>query len=85
VCAVGNGYPVSRAAALEFRADGVHHPGTYLVGCHDRTGSLVDGHQVEELLYCPNRLPLTFRPPGGEWFTSPRRAGTWSWTCARAC
>jgi len=73
LCAVGNGYLVSRAAAPESRADGVHYPGTYLAGCYDRAVSVVDGRTVvnEDLVNCPNWLPLTFRPVDGEWFTGP--------------
>ncbi|MGK4585757.1 glycoside hydrolase family 65 protein [Kitasatospora sp. HPMI-4] len=73
LCAVGNGYLVTRGAAPESRADGVHYPGTYLAGCYDRASSSVDGHIVdnEDLVNCPNWLPLTFRPQGGEWFTGP--------------
>ncbi|WP_425557615.1 glycoside hydrolase family 65 protein [Kitasatospora cystarginea] len=73
LCAVGNGYLVTRGAAPESRADGVHYPGTYLAGCYDRATSAVDGHLVdnEDLVNCPNWLPLTFRPEGGEWFAGP--------------
>jgi len=73
LCAVGNGYLVSRAAAPEASADGVHYPGTYLAGCYDRTASAVGDTAVEneDLVNCPNWLPLTFRPADGEWFTGP--------------
>ncbi|MFF1870521.1 glycosyl hydrolase family 65 protein [Streptomyces sp. CB03911] len=73
LCAVGNGYLVSRAAAPESRADGVHYPGTYLAGCYDRATSEVGGRTVEneDLINCPNWLPLTFRPEGGDWFAGP--------------
>ncbi|MFI6985974.1 glycoside hydrolase family 65 protein [Embleya sp. NPDC050154] len=71
LCAVGNGYLVTRGAAPESRADGVHYPGTYLAGRYDRAVSTIDGHRVEheDLINCPNWLPLTFRAvdaPG--WF-----------------
>ncbi|WP_405015801.1 glycoside hydrolase family 65 protein [Kitasatospora sp. NBC_00070] len=73
LCAVGNGYLVSRAAAPEAEADGVHYPGTYLAGCYDRTVSVVGGREVEneDLLNCPNWLPFTFRSSEGEWFSGP--------------
>ncbi|MEU9126901.1 glycosyl hydrolase family 65 protein [Kitasatospora sp. NPDC048540] len=73
LCAVGNGYLVSRAAAPESRADGIHYPGTYLAGCYDRAVSVVDGRTVEneDLINCPNWLPFTFRPEEGTWFTGP--------------
>ncbi|MFB7618802.1 glycoside hydrolase family 65 protein [Kitasatospora sp. NPDC056181] len=73
LCAVGNGYLVTRGAAPESVADGVHYPGTYLAGCYDRASSTVAGRVVtnEDLVNCPNWLPLTFRPAGGDWFTGP--------------
>ncbi|MFH9347943.1 glycoside hydrolase family 65 protein [Kitasatospora sp. NPDC017646] len=73
LCAVGNGYLVSRGAAPESVADGVHYPGTYLAGCYDRAESTVAGRTVtnEDLVNCPNWLPLTFRPADGEWFAGP--------------
>ncbi|MFJ2866078.1 glycoside hydrolase family 65 protein [Kitasatospora sp. NPDC087314] len=73
LCAVGNGYLVSRGAAPEAVADGVHYPGTYLAGCYDRAESAVGGHAVtnEDLINCPNWLPLTFRRAGEKWFTGP--------------
>ncbi|MBD0691567.1 glycoside hydrolase family 65 protein [Streptomyces sp. CBMA123] len=73
LCAVGNGYLVSRGAAPESVADGVHYPGTYLAGCYDQAESTVAGRTVsnEDLVNGPNWLPLTFRPAGGTWFTGP--------------
>ncbi|MEU6237980.1 glycosyl hydrolase family 65 protein [Kitasatospora sp. NPDC047058] len=73
LCAVGNGYLVTRGAAPESTADGVHYPGTYLAGCYDRVSSTVAGRAItnEDLVNGPNWLPLTFRPGGGDWFTVP--------------
>ncbi|GJF34491.1 family 65 glycosyl hydrolase [Kitasatospora sp. NE20-6] len=73
LCAVGNGYLVTRGAAPESTADGIHYPGTYLAGCYDRAATVVCGRTVEneDLVNCPNWLPLTFRPTGGTWFTGP--------------
>ncbi|WP_406289451.1 glycoside hydrolase family 65 protein [Embleya sp. NBC_00896] len=71
LCAVGNGYLVTRGASPESRADGVHYPGTYLAGCYNRATSVLDGHDVEneDLINCPNWLPLTFRISDSEaWF-----------------
>lgn len=71
LCAVGNGYLVTRGAAPESRADGVHYPGTYLAGRYDRAVSTIDGHRVEneDLINCPNWLPLTFRAADAQaWF-----------------
>ncbi|GLW57435.1 glycoside hydrolase family 65 protein [Kitasatospora phosalacinea] len=73
LCTVGNGYLATRGAAPEAVADGVHYPGTYLAGCYDRTGSVIGGRMFahEDLVNCPNWLPVTFRGAGGEWFAGP--------------
>lgn len=73
LCAVGNGYLVTRGAAPEAEADGVHYPGTYLAGCYDRAASTVAGRRIEneDLVNCPNWLPVTFRAGEGEWFGGP--------------
>ncbi|MCC9306108.1 glycoside hydrolase family 65 protein [Kitasatospora sp. RB6PN24] len=73
LCAVGNGYLVSRAAAPESHADGVHYPGTYLAGVYNRATSVVGGRTVEseDLVNCPNWQSFTFRPTEGDWFTGP--------------
>ncbi|MGZ5418833.1 MAG: glycoside hydrolase family 65 protein [Nocardioides sp.] len=70
LCALGNGYFVTRAAAPEACADDVHYPGTYLAGCYDRRITEVQGRAVEneDLVNVPNWLPLTFRIEDGEWF-----------------
>ena len=69
LCALGNGVFVTRGAAEESRADGVHYPGTYLAGGYNRLATEVAGRVVvnEDLVNFPNWLPLTFRPAGGEW------------------
>jgi trehalose/maltose hydrolase-like predicted phosphorylase len=70
LCAVGNGYAVTRGAAPESVADGVHYPGTYLAGCYDRSTSFIQGRTVvnEDLINVPNWLSLTFRAEGaGVW------------------
>lgn len=68
--ALGNGYFVTRGAAAEARADGVHYPGTYLAGGYNRLVSTIDDRLVEheDLINLPNWLPLTFRIDSGEWF-----------------
>ena len=70
LCALGNGYFVTRAAAPEASADGVHYPGTYLAGCYNRRITELLGRPVEneDLVNVPNWLPLTFRVEDGEWF-----------------
>lgn len=73
LCAVGNGYLVTRGAMPEAVADGVHYPGTYLAGCYHRAVSQVADREVvnEDLVNCPNWLPFSFRaaePDAGPWF-----------------
>jgi alpha,alpha-trehalase len=69
LCALGNGVFVTRGAAEESRADGVHYPGTYLAGGYNRLESDVAGRRIvnEDLVNLPNWLPLDFRPAGGDW------------------
>jgi trehalose/maltose hydrolase-like predicted phosphorylase len=70
LCALGNGYFVTRAAAPEAAADEVHYPGTYLAGCYNRRITEVQGRPIEneDLVNVPNWLPLTFRVEDDEWF-----------------
>jgi trehalose/maltose hydrolase-like predicted phosphorylase/beta-phosphoglucomutase-like phosphatase (HAD superfamily) len=69
LCALGNGYFVTRGALPESRADDVHYPGTYVAGLYDRAETEVAGRMVEneDLVNVPNWLPLRFRVEGGEW------------------
>jgi len=69
LCALGNGYIVSRAAAPDAVADDVHYPGTYLAGGYDRLTSEVDEHRIEneDLVNLPNWLPLAMRIGDGPW------------------
>ena len=69
LCALGNGYIVSRAAAPNARADEVHYPGTYLAGGYDRLTSEIAGHRIEneDLVNLPNWLPLTMRVEDCDW------------------
>ncbi len=69
LCALGNGHFVTRGAAEEAHADGVHYPGTYVAGGYNRLTSEVAGRTVvnEDLVNFPNWLPLTFRPEEGDW------------------
>ncbi|MFD2762891.1 glycoside hydrolase family 65 protein [Micromonospora eburnea] len=65
ILTLGNGYLATRGAAPEASADGVHYPGTYLAGFHNR---LFGAAGDESIVNLPNWLPLTFRPAGGDWF-----------------
>ena len=70
LCALGNGYFVTRGALPEARADGVNYPGTYVAGLSNRLQTPIAGRTVEneDLVNVPNWLPLSFRPAGGPWF-----------------
>jgi trehalose/maltose hydrolase-like predicted phosphorylase/beta-phosphoglucomutase-like phosphatase (HAD superfamily) len=74
LCALGNGYFVTRGALPEAEADGVNYPGTYVAGLYDRARTEVAGRTVvnEDLVNVPNWLPLRFRIAGGEWFDVQR-------------
>lgn len=63
LCALGNGYFVTRGAACEVRADHAHYPGTYAAGCYNRLTSTVAGRPVENecMVNLPNWLPLRYR------------------------
>jgi trehalose/maltose hydrolase-like predicted phosphorylase/beta-phosphoglucomutase-like phosphatase (HAD superfamily) len=70
LCALGNGYFVTRGALPEATADEVNYPGTYVAGLYNRLISDVAGREVEneDLVNVPNWLPLQFRISGGPWF-----------------
>jgi trehalose/maltose hydrolase-like predicted phosphorylase/beta-phosphoglucomutase-like phosphatase (HAD superfamily) len=70
LCALGNGYFVTRGALPEADADGIHYPGTYVAGLYNRLQTAVADRIVEheDLVNVPNWLPLSFRMPGGSWF-----------------
>ncbi len=69
LCALGNGYFVSRGAAPDAPADGTHYPGTYLAGGYDRLTTEIAGHRIEneDLVNLPNWLSLTIRIDDGPW------------------
>ena len=70
LCAVGNGYFVTRGALPEAEADEVNYPGTYVAGLYNRASTEIAGRTVvnEDLVNVPNWLPLRFRVAGGPWF-----------------
>ncbi|MBN1520966.1 MAG: glycoside hydrolase family 65 protein [Candidatus Aureabacteria bacterium] len=70
LCAVGNGYFVSRGAVPESSASEIHYPGTYMAGVYNRIPSHIAGRTIynEDLVNCPNWLCLTFRVGDDEWF-----------------
>src|SRR5580693_907633 len=81
LCALGNGYFVTRGAAAESGADDVHYPGTYLAGGYNRLTTEIAGRKIEneDLVNMPNWLVLEFRIGDGKWFR-PRDAEMLSYT-----
>jgi alpha,alpha-trehalase len=71
LCALGNGYIVSRAAQPDAAADDVHYPGTYLAGGYNRLTSEVSGRAIEneDLVNLPNWLPLAVAIGDDAWLT----------------
>lgn len=74
LCALGNGYFVTRGAACSSRDDGIHYPGTYFAGVYNRLASRITGDGIEkvivneDLVNFPNWLVLRFRFNDGDWF-----------------
>jgi trehalose/maltose hydrolase-like predicted phosphorylase len=70
LCALGNGFFVTRGAHPEAVADEVNYPGTYVAGLYNRLTTVVDGRTIEneDLVNLPNWLALRFRPAGSDWF-----------------
>ena len=70
LCALGNGYFITRGAAPESIAAQVHYPGTYLAGVYNRLKTKVAEKIVEneDLVNIPNWLCLNFRIQGEDWF-----------------
>lgn len=69
--ALGNGYFVTRGAAPDAAADGVHYPGCYVAGLYNRLTSRVGDRDIEneDLVNVPNWLPLTFKIDDEPWFS----------------
>lgn len=70
LCALGNGYFATRAAAPWAVADGVHYPGTYLAGGYNRLQTDIMGRMVEneDLVNFPNWLALDLQIGDEAWF-----------------
>jgi alpha,alpha-trehalase len=74
LCALGNGYFVTRAADPAAAASALHYPGTYLAGGYDRQTSHIAGRDIEneDLVNVPNWLPLRLRIGDGPWLSCDR-------------
>lgn len=71
LCALGNGYFVTRSAAIESHSDDIHYPGTYLSGGYNRLKTEIQGRDItnEDLVNFPNWLSLKFKIQDGAWFS----------------
>jgi len=70
LCTLGNGYLGTRGAFTESTASRIHYPGTYMAGVYNKLESQVSGKIItnEDLVNCPNWLPLTFKTAeSSEW------------------
>ncbi|MFO8052432.1 MAG: response regulator [Candidatus Omnitrophota bacterium] len=69
LCTLGNGYFGTRGATPESSASRIHYPGTYISGVYNKLGTRVAGKLIknEDLVNCPNWLPITFRIGKGPW------------------
>ena len=70
LCALGNGYIVTRGALPEAEADGINYPGTYVAGLYNRLPTEIAGRTIEneDLVNVPNWLALSFRVDEEPWF-----------------
>lgn len=75
---LGNGYLGTRGAMSEHVDDGVHYPGTYLAGVHNRLVSTVEGEDRvdEEIVNAPNWLPFDLAVEDGAWWSEAGLAET---------
>jgi alpha,alpha-trehalase len=69
LCALGNGYFGTRGATSECSASRIHYPGTYITGVYNKLGTRIAGKLIknEDLVNCPNWLPITFKIGKGDW------------------
>lgn len=68
---LSNGYFGTRGAASEASASRVSYPGTYIAGVYNKIATPVAGRKIynEDLVNCPNWLPINVKLSGGEWIT----------------
>lgn len=71
LCALGNGYFVTRSAATESQPDEIHYPGTYIAGGYNRLKTEIQGKEIknEDLVNFPNWLVLKFKIKDEDWFS----------------
>lgn len=69
LCTLGNGYFATRGAASETPASKIHYPGTYIAGAYNKLATKIAGRTIfnDDLVNCPNWLPLVFRIGEDDW------------------
>jgi len=69
LCTVGNGYFGTRGSMEESKANGINYPGTYIAGVYNKLKTKVEGTLIEneDMVNCPNWLPLTFKIGKDDW------------------
>ncbi len=67
--AVGNGYFCSRGSLEELSAGNINYPGTYISRVYNKLESKINGKKVvnEDLVNCPNWLPIIFKLGKDNW------------------
>ncbi|MDH3512807.1 MAG: glycoside hydrolase family 65 protein, partial [Gammaproteobacteria bacterium] len=71
LCALGNGYFVTRGAGTDCSAGPNHYPGTYFAGVYNRLRTDMQGQLIEneDLVNWPNWLPLSICVEDEAWFS----------------
>jgi len=73
LCTLGNGYLGTRGSFTESSASRIHYPGTYMAGVFNKLDSHIAGKTItnEDLVNCPNWLPLSFKTGIDQQWISP--------------
>lgn len=69
LCTVGNGYFGTRGAVEESKDNNINYPGTYVAGVYNKLKTKIIGRLIEneDMVNCPNWLPLTFKVGQSDW------------------
>ncbi|MFH1847972.1 MAG: beta-phosphoglucomutase, partial [Candidatus Omnitrophota bacterium] len=74
LCTLANGYFGTRGAPCSVSASRIYYPGTYIAGLYDKIPTNISGKTIynEDLVNCPNWLPLAFSIGKGDWIDPSR-------------
>jgi len=75
LCTLGNGYLGTRGAFTEVSASRIHYPGTYMAGVFNKLDTNIAGKTItnEDMVNCPNWLPLTFKTDNNQDWINPSK------------